>query len=147
MSKKSRHNRTAEPTAVGTPTQSILAKWKRQGGFIRFLDNNKGNYAVADLLEDGEDAWEEQAESLEQSDSVAFSGPAREEPQPQPAASDIVQVFVSHNLGNPLEMSLPRGLDGYARLEQLLLDEDERSRRRETRRATRRGTTARGARR
>ena len=84
---------------------------------------NKGNYAVADLLEDGEDAWEEQAESLEQSDSVAFSGPAREEPQPQPAASDIVQVFVSHNLGNPLEMSLPRGLDGYARLEQLLLDE------------------------
>ena len=52
MTKKSDRNGTAEPTAVGTPTQSIIAKWKRQGdqrGFIRFLDNNTGNCAVSNL--------------------------------------------------------------------------------------------------
>ncbi len=77
---------------------------------------NKGHYALADMLEDSEDRWDEIKEQQEQQvmreASVAQEATHEEHP---------LVVFVEHNRGDPLDLSLPRNTT-YADLMHILND-------------------------
>lgn len=70
---------------------------------------SKGHYAVADMLEDGEDRWDEIKEEQGRREVSVETG--REE--------HPLRVFVSHNRGDPLDLSLPRNTT-YSGLMRLL---------------------------
>lgn len=70
---------------------------------------SKGHYAVADMLEDGEDRWDEIKEEQGRREVSVEAG--REE--------HPLRVFVSHNRGDPLDLSLPRNTT-YSGLMRLL---------------------------
>ena len=93
---------------------------------------NKGHYAVADMLEDGEDRWEEikeEREEREEQESFVEEQEERVEREERDMFTRgradqqevMLEVFVSHNRGDPLEMSLPRDTT-YSGLMRILRD-------------------------
>lgn len=79
---------------------------------------NKGHYAVADMLEEGEDRWDEIKEEREEQVRIEVSQAPQTDGEEHP-----LEVFVSHNRGDePLQMPLPRGTT-YSDLIRLLHDE------------------------
>ena len=95
---------------------------------------NKGHFALADMLEDGEDRWEEIKEEEEAEESLrqgeeegdekpwlgigAISSSRSRQAGPEEV---MLQVFVSHNRGEPLEWSLPRNTT-YSQMMELLME-------------------------